>query len=99
MAKVLLIGSHPELTRYAVRRLRGEGWQVRGVVGPDAGIAAIEGISDVDAVVLGGPAVLEELPALRQSLNEKHPYAKIVIAFRPDRISADIVTAMGGEAH
>lgn len=98
MAKVLLIGSHPERTRYAVKRLRGEGWQVRGVVGPDAGIAAIEGITEVDAVVLGGPAVLEELPALRQTLNQRHPHAKLVIAYRPDRISDDIVTAMGGEA-
>jgi hypothetical protein len=98
MAKVLLIGSHPERTRYAVRRLRGEGWQVRGVVGPDAGMAAIEGITEVDAVVLGGPSVLEELPALRQTLNQRHPHAKLVIAYRPDRISDDIVTAMGGEA-
>lgn len=97
MARVLLIGSHPVVTQYVVERLRRDGWEARGVVGAEAGMDALRGASEVDAVVLGGPAVLRHAKAVTLCLKDTHPYAQLVLAQSPEDLSDDILHAMGGD--
>lgn len=99
MARVLLIGSHAIVTQYVVERLRRDGWEARGVVGAEAGMDALKGTTEVDAVVLGGPAVMRHLKAVMLCMKDTHPFAQLVIARSPEDISQDILEAMGGAFH
>jgi DNA-binding NtrC family response regulator len=95
MAKVLLVGSHPGVTRFAALRLETEGWDVVAAVGAAAGLAAIDETADIDAMVLGGPLAWEGRHELAARLNERSPYAPIVVATSPDGIGEQIRAAFG----
>ena len=55
MARILLVGSRADATRYVAARLRSEGWEVVQAVGPEEGLGAIEREPEVDALIVGGP--------------------------------------------
>lgn len=99
MARVLLVGSHPDLTRYVAAMLRSEGWEVEAAVGPQAGLQALERLPEVDALVIGGPAAYEARGALVSRLRERHPFAAVVFPTSPDGIGAQILASLGGEAN
>ena len=98
MARVLLVGSHPDMTRYVAAVLRSGGWEVDAAVGPEAGMAALERLPTVDALVIGGPAAFGARTALIARLREKHPYAAVVFPTSPDGIGDQIMESLGGDA-
>lgn len=99
MPVVLLVGSHPDMTRYVATRLQAEGWDVHAAVGPKEGILALEQLPEVDAMVVGGPAAYAARSKLTSRLRAKHPYAPVVYPTSADAIGAQLLEAFGGEAH
>lgn len=98
MATILVVGSHPALTRYATESLKAGGYEAIGVVGPDAGMRAIAR-HEVDLMVVGGQAALAEKPRLESRLRERNRWAHVVV---PDGLEdlVDVVEkAFGGDAH
>ncbi len=98
MARVLLVGSHPEMTRFVATMLRSEGWEVQAAVGPEEGLAALDRLREVDALVIGGPAAFSARASLIRRLKERHPFATVVFPTSPDGIGDQIMAALGGEA-
>lgn len=98
MARVLLVGSHPEITRYVADRLRAEGWEVEDVVGPEAGLRAIDQLPEVDALIVGGPDAWQARGQLTARLRARHPYAPVVYPTSPDGIGDQLRQAFGGDA-
>lgn len=98
MACVLLVGSHPDMTRYVAAMLRSEGWDVASAVGPQAGLRALEDLVEVDAMVIGGPQAFDARGALISRLRERHPFAAVVFPTTAHGISAQIIASLGGDA-
>lgn len=98
MATILIVGSHPALTRYATESLRAGGYEAIGVVGPDAGLRALAR-HEVDLMIVGGPAALAERHRLESRLREKNRWAHVVIPDGLDDLVEMVEKAFGGEAH
>ena len=98
MAKVLLVGSRADLTRYVAARLSAEGWDVVAAVGPEEGLRQLRTLDDVDALVVGGPAAWAAREQLAAQLRVRHPYAPVVFPTSPDGLGAQLRLAFGGEA-
>ena len=99
MAKILLVGSRADMTRFVAARLVEEGWEVVPAVGPEEGLRALDRLDDVDAMVVGGPAAFAALDELATRLRERHPYAPIVLPTSPDGLGLQLMEALGGEAN
>lgn len=99
MPVVLLVGSHPDMTRHVAANLRLEGWEVHAAVGPQEGIKALETLPEIDAMVIGGPAAYAARTKLTSRLRAKHPYAPVVVPTSANGIGAQLVEAFGGDAH
>lgn len=99
MATVLVVGNHPEVTRYVTERLNALGWTAISALGPGAGLRALSELQEVDAMVVGGGAVMAARRRLEARLHERHPYAQVIIPTSPDGVAADLERAFGGDAH
>ena len=78
MATILVVGSHPVVTRHVTEALRAVGWQAIAAVGPQAGMRAIAQ-HHVDAMVVGGPTALAERNRLESRLRERNRWAPVVV--------------------
>ncbi len=82
LASVLIVGSHPELTAAVADAIRARGFSVRGVIGAEAGLAALDEGS-VDAMVLGGPSAMSRHVDLIDKLHAKNRWAKVIVPTSP----------------
>ncbi len=98
MATILVVGSHPALTRYATETLRAGGYEAIGVVGPDAGVRAIAR-HEVDLLVVGGPAAVAGRTRLESRLRERNRWAPILVPDGLEDLVEAVEKAFGGEAH
>jgi hypothetical protein len=98
MATILIVGSHPALTRYATESLRSGGYDAIGVVGPEAGLKAL-GRHEVDLLIVGGPAALAERSRLETRLRERNRWAPVVVPNTLDDLVEVVQRAFGGDAH
>ncbi|MES2640888.1 MAG: hypothetical protein V4850_15470 [Myxococcota bacterium] len=98
MATILVVGSHPVVTRHVTEALRAEGWQAIAAVGPQAGMRAIAQ-HDVDAMVVGGPTALAERNRLESRLRERNRWAPVVIPDGLEDVVEAVQRAFGGDAH
>jgi len=99
MATVLIVGSHPDVTRFVTDTLRAQGWTAVGAVGPEAGFAALKKLPEIDAMVVGGREALAARSRLAARLHEKHPFAQVVVPTSPELVGQDLLRAFGGDAH
>ena len=99
MAKVLLVGSRADMTRYVAARLEAEGWEVVPAVGPAEGLRQLALLDEVDAMVVGGPAAWAARRQLTATLHARHPYAPVVFPNSPDGLGAQLRRAFGIEAN
>jgi DNA-binding NtrC family response regulator len=98
MATILVVGSHPVVTRHVTEALRAEGWQAIPAVGAQAGLRAIAQ-HDVDAMVVGGPTALAERNRLESRLRERNRWAPVVVPDGVEDAVAAVERAFAGEAH
>lgn len=98
MATILVVGSHPVVTRHVTQALEAEGWQAIGAVGPQAGMRAIAQ-HDVDAMVVGGPTALAERNRLESRLRERNRWAPVVVPEGLEDVVGAVERAFGGDAH
>ncbi len=98
MATILVVGSHPVVTRHATEALRAEGWLAISAVGPRAGLRAIAE-HEVDAMVVKGATALAERDRLASRLHERNQWAPVVFPEGLDDVVAAVERAFGGDAH
>lgn len=99
MATVLLVGSHAEVTKYVAFQLKDEGWDVVPAVGPEAGLAAIDDLDEVDAVIVGGPAAYAARGAIIEKVRAKNPFARVLFPDSPHTIPEQLMACFGGPEH
>ena len=99
MAKILLVGSRADITHFVTVQLLQEGWEVFPAVGPEEGLRQLEGLDDVDAMIIGGPAAWASREELSAALKRRHPYALVVYPTSPDTIGSQLHAAFGDTAN
>lgn len=95
MAKVLLVGSREDMTRYVAGRLIAEGWDVVPAVGPEEGLRQLAMLDEVDAMVIGGPAAWAARERLAEELRARHPYAPVVFPTSAEGLGDQLRAAFG----
>lgn len=99
MARILLVGSRADMTHHVAARLRAEGWDVVPAVGPEEGLGALERLTEIDALIVGGPAAYAERDRLSARLRARHPFAPVVYPRSIEGLGQQLIDAFGGEAH
>jgi NAD(P)-dependent dehydrogenase (short-subunit alcohol dehydrogenase family) len=99
MATVLVVGSHPGVTRYVAQSLRALGWTAVSALGAEAGLRALAEMQEVDAMVVGGPEALAARDKLEERLRAREPYAPVIVPSSPDEVGRELEEAFGTEVH
>jgi hypothetical protein len=99
MATILLVGSHPEMTAHVATLLRSQGWDVVSAVGAEAGLKTLDGMTEVDALIVGGPAAYSARDRLSARVRARNPYAPVVVPRSIEGLGQQLFDAFGGEAH